>query len=113
MLFNCIQTRTRFGIVGVFSFFSNDKVNRKIVGAVGPVADKAHTTISDEEGNAADDLCDAGWSKIGDDAAGSGVKEPASKFHRTNFIPSSLSFIIQRETMKMTSLLPPTELLLI
>ena len=56
MLFNCIQTRTRFGIVGVFSFFSNDKVNRNIVEAVGPVADKAQTTRFDEERHTADDL---------------------------------------------------------
>jgi hypothetical protein len=89
LLFGGTEARTRFGFVGVLGFFTSDKVNRNIVGAVGPVADKAQTTTFDEEGNAADDLCAAGWSKMVY-TAGSGVKEPASKFHRTYFIPSIL-----------------------
>lgn len=104
-MFECVKTRTRFGIVGVFGLGWSYKVNRNIVAAVGPLADKAQTTTFDEERNTVDDLCGVVQSKIAD-TAGNGVKEPASKFHRTYFI-QSIELLEQLQAMpeEMTSLM--------
>lgn len=75
---------------------SSMNVNRNIVLFVSDIwsSDRAETTPArrerERDGGRADDLHGAGTRETALISAGSGVKEPASKFQRTYFVPTSL-----------------------